>query len=212
VCGNVRFIQYVVYTRRKNTVYILTHQVIGSPLITPSLHGLRIGKDIFTYEDNVPSCPLPFLIFCIAPGTCERQAWPLPSLSPRWLGPRWLGPRWLGPRWLGPRWGKTCNSQHQSPKGYILITSTSYKHIMQIRHINYLCYPTNSDSSATTCNSRCKDETVICIPICKKISLSHVELQVHIRSWNNVILHTWKDGVNKLQLQCFYWWNLGDHI
>ena len=35
-------------------------------------HGLRIGKD--TYEANVPSCPLPFLIFCIAPETCKRQA------------------------------------------------------------------------------------------------------------------------------------------
>ena len=100
-------------------------------------HGLWKGKYIFTYEDNVPSCPLPFLIFCIAPGTCERQAWPLP---------------FLGPRWLSPSWGKKCNCQHQSPKGYILITSISHKHIMQIRHLNYLCYPTYSDYSVTKGN------------------------------------------------------------
>jgi hypothetical protein len=37
-------------------------------------HGLRIAKDTFTYEDNVPFCSLPFLIFCIASGTCEQQA------------------------------------------------------------------------------------------------------------------------------------------
>jgi hypothetical protein len=34
-------------------------------------HGLT---DTFTYEDNVPSCPLPVLIFCIAPATFKRQA------------------------------------------------------------------------------------------------------------------------------------------